>query len=178
MNRIASIAMSVMLVLGACAARLQADTTVFENGFYFISEPTEFEDVVVGEGAIVAFLGGVVITGDLEVVDGGFVSANDCVIEGDVKADRAAIVDLLRVDVGGDVQIKRTGGQAVLGLLPAISIIQSDIYGDVKITNNRVNSITVTENLIGGKLQIQNNRSTFTNISNNSVNLNRHCRNK
>lgn len=117
----------------------------------------------------------VTITGDLKVVDGGYVSANNCLIEGDVKANGAAIVDMLGVTVGGDVQIKRTGGDAVLGILPMISILSSDIYGDVKITNNRVNSITVSGNRIGGELQVRNNQSLSTGISGNQTKLNRHC---
>lgn len=154
---------------------LRADTTVFENGFYFITTPELYDDVVVGEGAIVAFSVGVVIAGDLEVVDGGFVSANDCLIEGNVKANGAAIVDLLRATIGGNVQIKRTGGDPVIGLFPLISILNCDIGGNVTIMNNDVNGIAVTGNDIGGKLDIRRNHANSTNVSGNRTNLNRHC---
>lgn len=176
MLKFSNLTLAITLAFITCVSTLRADTTVFENGFYFIDTPTEFDNVIVGEGATVALLDGVVITGNLKVIDGGFVSANNCLIEGDVKGNGAAIVDLFGVTVGGDVEIKRTGGAAVLGLLPLISIISSDIDGDVKVTNNNVNSITINNNLIGGSLQVRSNRSNSTSVSGNTTNLNRHCR--
>ncbi len=100
MHKLSVLICSMALTLAAFITPLRADTTVFENGFYFITAPAEFEDVVVGAGATVAFLDGVVITGDLKVIDGGFVSANNCLIEGDVEASGAAIVDLLGATIG------------------------------------------------------------------------------
>ena len=164
--------LSLAVAFTACVSSLRADTTIFENGFFFISAPEVFDDVVVGEGAIVAFTDGVIIEGDLEVVDGGFVSANDTLIEGNVKANGAAIVDLLRATVDGNVQIKKTGGDPVLGLLPLISIINSDIGGNVSITNNNVNGITVTGNDIGGKLEVRRNQANSITVSGNRTNLN------
>ncbi len=178
MNKCLGTVLACLMMLATGMNTLLADTQVFEDGFYFIVGPAEFDDVIVGEGAIVAFDGDVIITGDLKVIDGGFVSANDCLIEGDVKADRAAIVDLLRATVGGDVSIKRTGGDAVLGILPLISIQSCEIHGDVKVTNNNVNSITISNNLIGGKLQVKNNNPAPIGLGSNQTNLNHHCKHK
>lgn len=175
MNKLASTTIATLCLFVSLSTSLLADTMVFENGFYFISAPAEFEDVVVGQGAVVAFTDDVVITGDIEVENGGFLSANYCFIGGDVRADGAAIVDLLGVTLRGDVNIKRTGGDPVLGLFPLISIMISDIHGDVKVINNDVNSITITDNLIGGKLLVKGNRYNAINVSGNQTNLNRHC---
>ncbi len=128
----------------ALACPLQAETTVFEDGIWIISGPAEFDDVVVGEGALVGFVDGVIIHGDLEVENGGWCSFNNSLLEGNLKARNASIVDFFGSLIEGNVDIKRTGGPGLLGLLPLISIVDCTIEGNAKVTDNNVNSITIT----------------------------------
>lgn len=171
MRRFLTATLSLFSVMAIFSATANAHTTVFENGFFFITEPTVFDDIYVGEGAIVALVGDILVTGDIEVECDAWLSTSGIVVEGDIEFEGATIVELGNTTVGGDVEVTHTGGEPILSLLPLVSLFNNTICGNVKASNNNVNSITITGNKIGGKLQVRKNVANFTNIANNTTGL-------
>ncbi len=167
--------MRTVLALLLCASAVLAygkspsksETTVFENGFFFITEPTVFDNIYIGVGAIVLLNADILVTGDIEVTGGAWLSASGLTVLGDVEFEGAAIADLEHSTVFGDVEVTHTGGEAVLGLLPTIFVIDNWIGRDLEVRNNNVRSINVIDNRIHGKLELRNNVADFSTISNN-----------
>ncbi len=67
----------------------------------------------------------------------------------------------------GNVEVKHTGGEPVLGLLPTIFVFDNDIGGNLEVKNNNVNSINIFDNKIHGNLKLNRNVFNFGTISNN-----------
>lgn len=114
---------------------------------------------------------GAIITGDIKIERGGALAASRSIIAGDVKGDRALLIDLGVCEVGGQVELKRTGGPGtVLGLFPSITIFSCHIDGDLKITTrSQVSSFIVSNNEIRGRLDLTCNQSTFPMIVENNT---------
>jgi hypothetical protein len=175
MRGILAIALSAFSVLAIGSAQARADTTVFENGIFFVTDPTVLDDVYIGVGAVV-FLDGILVTGDIEVTDGAWLSASGILVEGKIEFDGAAIVDLEHSVVCGSVEITHTGGAPVFGLLPSISVFDNSIGGNLKVKKNNVNSISISDNKIGGNLELSRNVSNFSFYSNKLTHVKKSCK--
>ena len=110
MRKVLAIALSLFSVLALGSTPAKAHTTVFENGLFFITEPTVFDDIYIGVGAIVLLDGDILVTGDIEVTGGAWLSASGIVVEGEIEFEGAAIVDLEHSLVCGNVEVTHTGG--------------------------------------------------------------------
>lgn len=160
-------AIATLAVFSIASVPAKAHTTVLENGFFFITAPTVYDDLYIGVGAIVLLDTGVVIHGELEVAGGAWVSATGIIVKGEVECDGAAIVDIEHSTISGDVEIKHTGGASVLELLPSIFVFDNSIGGNLSVKNNNVNSINILNNRIRGKLQLSRNVAKIFNESGN-----------
>jgi hypothetical protein len=170
MRSIMSMALSVFCLFSVVCGPAKAETTVFESGFFFITESQVpvFDDIYVGQGAVVALIGNILVTGDIEVAEGAWLSTSGIAVLGDVEFDGATIVDLSNTRVGGDVKVSNTDGAPIFGLLPLVSLMSNTIDGHLKVTDNNVNSISITNNVVGKNIQIRRNVALITNIGNNT----------
>ena len=176
MQRVLVLALSALAFLAIGYSPAKAETTVFEDGFFFITGPAVFDDIYVGAGAIVGLSDDILVTGDIEVSGGAWFSASNITVLGEVEFEGAAIAEIGNSEVHGDVEVTHTGGEAVLGLLPTIFVFDNSIGGDLEVKNNNVNSINIFDNVIGGKFELKRNTSNFSNISNNVTRAKKSCK--
>lgn len=152
---------SLLAALSIICSAVSADTLICDDGILFLGSNDVVDDVLIRDGGVL-LTDGAIVTGDIKIERGGALAATRTLIAGDVKGDRALLVDLGLCEVGGEVELKRTGGPGtVFGLLPSISIISCHIDGDLEITRSQVNSFNVSNNSIRGHLELSRNHSTL-----------------
>lgn len=124
--------LAMILLFGLFINPTAADTLVVDD-FIFLGSSDVVDDVLILQGGVL-LMEGTTVAGDIEVEHGGALAASRTIVEGNVRAEQAMLIDLGFCDIGGNVELKRTGGiGAVFGILPSISMLNCDVLGNAKL---------------------------------------------
>ena len=164
---------AAVLCLVLAGQSVSADTFICDDDFLVLGPTDVVDDVLILNGGVL-LMTGTTVRGDIEIESGGTLAASQAKIAGHLEAESAFLIDLNFCDIGGSVELKRTGGSGDLfGLLPSINLHSCHILGNLKVSRSDVNSITITDNLIQGKLELSRNSSTLPIVVQNNTVLRR-----
>lgn len=152
-----NVAWVALLVVSSVAAPALADSFVCEDEFCVFGAGDVLDNVIVKDGGVLLLLDGTMVTGNIEVEEGGILATTGALIAGNVQADKAPVIDLGLSLIAGNVELKEAGGEDFFGLLPIITVLGCDVAGNVKVEGSDVNIIAIAENTISGNCELTDN---------------------
>lgn len=104
-------------------------------------------NVIVDNGA--CLLDGTTVKGNVHVYPGGSLTAKDAFIDGNIQAEGAGYVRVIRTDVIGDIQLDNVMGDTS-------KVSHSAVDGNIQLNSNYV-SLVVQRNVVDGDVQAFSN---------------------
>jgi hypothetical protein len=121
-----------------------------------------FQNVIVTSGSF-CFLFNSTLTGNLKILPGGQVTTTNNTIAGDIQADKALFVDLIRDRVGGNIEIFEGPGRDpfMFGFLDYRVREATVLEGNIHVMKNQGNVFVEQNTLVKGNIQVEDNFNLF-----------------